>query len=129
MAQQLNIQDLKIESTSFENHSRMPDRHTAEGEDIPPELVWSGVPEGTKSLALIAHDPDAPLVDGFTHWVAYNFPGDSTATGETSPVPPTARIPPARIPTWVQRHHLVTARTTTTSGCTPSMKILTSSLV
>jgi Raf kinase inhibitor-like YbhB/YbcL family protein len=84
MAQQLNIQDLTIESSAFENHSRMPDRHTTEGEDVSPELVWSGTPEGTKSIALVAHDPDAPLVDGFTHWVAFNFPGDSTGVGEAS---------------------------------------------
>jgi Raf kinase inhibitor-like YbhB/YbcL family protein len=40
------------------------------------------VPEGTKSFAIVVHDPDAPLVDGFTHWVAYGIPGDATSLDE-----------------------------------------------
>ena len=84
MAQQLSIQDLAIESAAFDHHSSLPDRHTTEGEDVSPKLAWSGIPQGTKSFALIVHDPDAPLVDGFTHWVAYNIPGDSTGVSEAS---------------------------------------------
>jgi Raf kinase inhibitor-like YbhB/YbcL family protein len=84
MPQELNIQDLAIESAAFDHHSGIPDRHTAEGEDVSPELAWSGAPAGTRSFALVVHDPDAPLVDGFTHWVAYNVPGDATGVGEGS---------------------------------------------
>lgn len=73
MAQKLNIADLKVRSTAFDHHRPIPARHTSEGEDISPQLSWSGVPEGTRSFALICHDPDAPLVDGFTHWVAYGI--------------------------------------------------------
>lgn len=82
MAQQLNVQDLKIQSPAFESHGTIPARHAVDGEDIAPELRWSGVPEGTKSFAVVVHDPDAPLVDGFTHWVAYNIPGDATGLPE-----------------------------------------------
>ena len=84
MPQELNIQELAIESAAFDHHSGIPDRHTAEGEDVPPELSWSGAPAGTQSFAVVVHDPDAPLVDGFTHWVAYNVPGDATGVGEES---------------------------------------------
>lgn len=84
MAQDLNIQDLAIESAVFDHHSGIPDRHTTEGEDVSPELSWSGVPSGTRSFAIVVHDPDAPLVDGFTHWVAYNVPGDAAGVGEGS---------------------------------------------
>ena len=84
MPQELNIQDLAIESAAFDHHSGIPGRHTAEGEDVSPELAWSGAPAGTRSFALVVHDPDAPLVDGFTHWVAYNVPGDATGVGEGS---------------------------------------------
>lgn len=82
MAQELNVQDLKLRSSAFENHKRIPEQHTGDGDDVAPALEWSGVPDGTKSFAVVVHDPDAPLVDGFTHWVAYNIPGDATGLPE-----------------------------------------------
>jgi Raf kinase inhibitor-like YbhB/YbcL family protein len=82
MAQQLNVADLKVRSPAFDGHSRIPDKHTSNGDDVAPPLEWSGVPDGTKSFAVVVHDPDAPLVDGFTHWVAYNIPADSTSLPE-----------------------------------------------
>ncbi len=87
MAQQLNVQDLEIQSPAFESHAGIPARHASDGEDVAPELRWSGVPEGTKSFAVVVHDPDAPLVDGFTHWVAYNIPGDADGVPEGGEVP------------------------------------------
>jgi Raf kinase inhibitor-like YbhB/YbcL family protein len=82
MAQQLNVQDLKITSDAFAHHETIPDKHTSNGEDVAPALAWEGVPEGTESFAIVVHDPDAPLVDGFTHWVAYGIPGDATGLPE-----------------------------------------------
>jgi Raf kinase inhibitor-like YbhB/YbcL family protein len=82
MAQQLNVQDLRIRSSAFDGHTRIPERHTGDGEDVAPALEWSGVPEGTRSFAVVVHDPDAPLVDGFTHWVAYGIAGDATGLPE-----------------------------------------------
>jgi Raf kinase inhibitor-like YbhB/YbcL family protein len=82
MAQQLNVADLSISSPAFRNHGQIPERHTGDGEDTSPALEWSGVPDGTKAFALVVHDPDAPLVDGFTHWVAYGIPGDATGVAE-----------------------------------------------
>jgi Raf kinase inhibitor-like YbhB/YbcL family protein len=82
MAQQLNVQDLKITSGAFGHHDAIPDKHTSNGEDVSPAISWEGVPEGTQSFAVVVHDPDAPLVDGFTHWVAYNIPADATGIEE-----------------------------------------------
>ena len=49
------------------------------GQNISPELEWTGVPAAAKSLALIVHDPDAPTgVGGFTHWIVYNIPAKAS---------------------------------------------------
>ena len=82
MPQELNVQDLRIRSSAFDGQKRIPEEHTGDGEDRAPALEWSGVPDGTKSFAVVVHDPDAPLVDGFTHWVAYNIPGDASGIPE-----------------------------------------------
>jgi Raf kinase inhibitor-like YbhB/YbcL family protein len=76
MAQKLNVQDLAIRSSAFEPHERLPERHTGDGDNVAPALEWTGVPSGTESFALLMHDSDAPLVDGFTHWIVYGIPGD-----------------------------------------------------
>jgi Raf kinase inhibitor-like YbhB/YbcL family protein len=82
MAQNLNIADLTLRSPAFSNHESIPRRHAQDGENLAPPLEWSGVPDGTKAFAVVVHDPDAPLVDGYTHWVAYGIPGDATGLPE-----------------------------------------------
>jgi len=72
------LSDMTLTSSAFGNGGPIPTRHTGEGEDVSPAMSWSGAPEGTKSFALICHDPDAPLVRpgtyGFVHWVLYGIP-------------------------------------------------------
>ncbi|MEA2301216.1 MAG: hypothetical protein QOE44_1751 [Solirubrobacteraceae bacterium] len=82
MAQSLNLGDLAVASPAFGHHEPIPGRHAGDGEDVAPALEWSGAPEGTRSFAVVVHDPDAPLVDGFTHWVAYGIPGEATGLPE-----------------------------------------------
>lgn len=69
---------MRLRSSAFENHKTIPTKYTGEGDDVSPALSWSDVPDGTRSFALICHDPDAPLVTpggyGFVHWVLYNIP-------------------------------------------------------
>ncbi|MGH3042927.1 MAG: YbhB/YbcL family Raf kinase inhibitor-like protein, partial [Gaiellaceae bacterium] len=61
-----------LTSPAFEHGQPIPRKHTCEGEDVSPPLIWSGVPEGTASLALVADDPDAPS-GTFTHWRAWGI--------------------------------------------------------
>jgi Raf kinase inhibitor-like YbhB/YbcL family protein len=54
--------------------------HTdCKGQNVSPALKWSGAPEGTRSFALLVHDPDAPTGSGWWHWVAYNIPPGTTS--------------------------------------------------
>jgi Raf kinase inhibitor-like YbhB/YbcL family protein len=82
MAQKLNLGDLALRSPAFADHEPIPPHHAQDGEDVAPALEWSGVPDGTGAFAVVVHDPDAPLVDGFTHWVAYGIPGDARGLPE-----------------------------------------------
>lgn len=76
--------DLELTSTAFDDGSEIPQKYTCEGGDAQPPLAWDSIPEGTRSLALILHDPDAPNSD-FTHWVAWNIDPDPGALGEDVP--------------------------------------------
>ena len=50
--------NMKISAKDFENGSTIPVEYTCDGENISPELFWSGVPTGTRSMVLIMDDPD-----------------------------------------------------------------------
>ncbi len=78
---ELNLGDLKVTSAAFDHGGRIPDRHSNAGGNELPELRWENVPEGTRELVVMVHDPDAPLVDGFTHWVAIGINPDSPGVG------------------------------------------------
>jgi len=81
---------LTIRSSAFADQARIPKRFTGDGEDVSPELSWSGVPAGAKELALICDDPDAPTPEPWVHWVIYKIP--TTATGLRENVPKTGSI-------------------------------------
>jgi Raf kinase inhibitor-like YbhB/YbcL family protein len=69
---------MKISSSAFANDGAIPARYTCDGQDVSPPLAWAGIPPGTKSLALIVDDPDAPDPAApqmtWVHWVLYNLP-------------------------------------------------------
>jgi Raf kinase inhibitor-like YbhB/YbcL family protein len=69
---------LSLTSPSFSQGGEIPKRHTCQGEDASPALEWSGIPGGTRSLALIVDDPDAPDPKAprmtWVHWLLYNIP-------------------------------------------------------
>lgn len=66
----------ELTSTAFADGETIPKKYTGEGDDISPQLSWIGLPDGTKELALICDDPDAPTPQPWVHWVIYKIPVD-----------------------------------------------------
>ncbi|RJP20395.1 MAG: YbhB/YbcL family Raf kinase inhibitor-like protein [Candidatus Abyssobacteria bacterium SURF_5] len=75
---------MQIKSSAFEEGGTIPKKYTCEGQDVSPPLSWSDPPNGTKSLALIADDPDAPM-GTWVHWVLYGLAPDVTRLSEGVP--------------------------------------------
>ena len=68
-----NKSGLKITSPAFTENGMIPAKYSCEGGESSPRLHISDIPAGAKTLALILHDPDAPMAGGFTHWVLWNL--------------------------------------------------------
>lgn len=85
-AEEQTVSDLTIALTSsaFMDGSDIPTKYTCDGEDVSPPLEWSNLPEGTKSIALIVDDPDAPGRT-FVHWVLYAISPDAGGLPEGVP--------------------------------------------
>ncbi|MEX2583563.1 MAG: YbhB/YbcL family Raf kinase inhibitor-like protein [Gemmatimonadota bacterium] len=81
---------LMLTTPAFAAGEAIPLRFSAYGENVSPELNWSNLPAGTRSLALILDDPDAPTPEPFVHWVVYNIP--ASATGLPEGLPTDARL-------------------------------------
>ena len=80
---------IELTSTAFQDGQAIPKQYTGDGRDLSPPLKWNDSPSGTKSLALICEDPDAPR-GSFTHWVLFNLPAGSRELAEG--VPPEATL-------------------------------------
>jgi Raf kinase inhibitor-like YbhB/YbcL family protein len=69
---------IQLTSSGFSGGQTLPAKYTCEGENVSPPLEWSGVPAGTRSLALVLEDPDAPDPANpkttWVHWIVYNLP-------------------------------------------------------
>ncbi len=80
----INVNYLKtflITSSAFENNGTIPVQYTCDGKNISPPLAIAGIPENTKSLALIVDDIDAPR-GIFTHWTVWNIPANKIQFSE-----------------------------------------------
>jgi Raf kinase inhibitor-like YbhB/YbcL family protein len=79
--------ELSLTSSAFAAGGAIPRRHTCDGEDRSPPLSWSTPPTGTRSLALILDDPDAPG-GRFIHWLGWGIAPDKggLAEGEAAPL-------------------------------------------
>jgi hypothetical protein len=76
--------NMEIKSSAFKNGARIPAKYTCDGVDVSPPLAWGKLPAGTKYLALICDDPDAPM-GTWVHWVIYDIPANITSMSEKLP--------------------------------------------
>jgi len=71
----------EISSSAFEQEGDIPSEYTCDGEDLSPPISWTEPPDGTKSLALVLQDPDAPDPRApritWIHWLLYNLPPEA----------------------------------------------------
>ena len=75
---------MEIKSPAFAHGDLIPPKYTCDGADVSPPLSLAVVPAGTKSLALIADDPDAPA-GTWVHWVVWNIPAGTKSLEEGIP--------------------------------------------
>ena len=75
--------NMHLESSSFSSGGAIPSKYACPsyGQNVSPALSWSGLPQGTQSLALTVTDPDA---GGFVHWVVYHIPASLDGLSEGS---------------------------------------------
>lgn len=77
---------LTLNSSAFRHQGEIPRQYTCDGSDLSPPLEWGGLPAGTKSLALVVDDPDAPDPKApkmtWVHWVLYNIPPEAAGLAE-----------------------------------------------
>jgi Raf kinase inhibitor-like YbhB/YbcL family protein len=79
-----------IASNTFKPNATVPVKMVCTdmgGANVSPQLQWSGAPKGTRSFALIVHDPDAPHLGGWYHWVVYDIPPSTTTFAEHASLP------------------------------------------
>ena len=93
--------EFTLTSTAFAAGDMIPRRFTCDGEDVSPDLEWSGAPAGTVALALVVDDPDAR---GWVHWLVLDVPGAAdgklardVGTGSGAPRPGPKRLRTSRL--------------------------------
>lgn len=72
---------MRLSSDAFSDGETIPKRFTCDDENLSPPLRWSGLPDGTRALALVCDDPDAPR-GTWVHWVLYSSRSDANSFEE-----------------------------------------------
>ncbi len=73
---------MAVTTPAFGPGQPIPARFTEDGQDLSPEIRWSGLPPGTRQVALVMDDPDAPSAEPWVHWVIYAIPASTTSLPE-----------------------------------------------
>jgi len=83
----LAAEEFVVSSPAFADGASIPSKYTCDGGDLVPPLAWRGIPEGTRSLALVIVDPDVPdpaaPVRSWVHWVVYAIPPGTEGIAES----------------------------------------------
>jgi Raf kinase inhibitor-like YbhB/YbcL family protein len=77
------MKGLQLGSPAFKHNEFIPEKNTCDGKNINPPLLIENIPSGTKSMALIVDDPDAPA-GTWVHWVVWNISPDTKEIKESS---------------------------------------------
>lgn len=75
---------IQITSPVFEDGGEIPKKYTCDDLDVSPPIEWMDMPEGTRTLAIVCDDPDAPMKT-WIHWIIFNIPGDVRCLPENVP--------------------------------------------
>jgi Raf kinase inhibitor-like YbhB/YbcL family protein len=75
---------IKVTSAVFHEGDMIPKRYTCDGANVSPPLAWTGVPQNTKSIAVLCDDPDAPM-GTWVHWIMFNLPASARDLPEHVP--------------------------------------------
>jgi Raf kinase inhibitor-like YbhB/YbcL family protein len=70
-----------VTSSAFPHGGTIPEKYSCDGQDVSPQLEWSGAPDRTRSFVLLCDDPDAPK-GPFAHWILYDIPVTTTKIEE-----------------------------------------------
>src|SRR2546429_4519229 len=89
-SQVANAQGFSLKSTTFQDGQMMPKKVANKnpqnpncvGDNVSPQLSWSGAPAGIKSFAILMEDPEGRGGAGVHHWVAYGIPPNVTSFTE-----------------------------------------------
>ncbi len=77
---------LTVRSSAFGEKEMIPSIHTCDGENISPDLSWSGAPAGVAGYLVLMEDPDIPIprfiVPAWVHWIVYNIPPETVSLPE-----------------------------------------------
>jgi Raf kinase inhibitor-like YbhB/YbcL family protein len=99
-AMSATVSAFELDSPDMKPNAMMPIRYVfsgmgCKGDNQSPALSWSGAPEGTKSFAIMVHDPDAPTGGaGIWHWVVINIPASATSLDAGASTPDGSKLPP-----------------------------------
>ena len=76
---------LRVSSSAFADGAEIPMKYTCDGQNVAPPLELGGIPNESKSIAVICEDPDAPS-GTFTHWILYDVPASAHTIPERAPI-------------------------------------------